>query len=171
VWDDWGGFFDHKLPWNVWTGSGSAPNWTCNAPNQWGCGYTYGFRVPFMVVSEYTGTLSNGTYSSYISGACGTLQTGNCPNTTPKYQHDFGSILAFTENNFNLPKIATPYYADNNTFDSFKGNIPLSDFFPLYTGSGSGRSFVSIPVTPYPASFFESYYATHNVAPTGPGTD
>jgi hypothetical protein len=63
----------------------------------WGCGYAYGFRVPLLVVSEHTpvGTIS-GAVTSY-------------PVTYPppaEYTHDFGSILAFTENNFGLPPIA-----------------------------------------------------------------
>jgi hypothetical protein len=119
-----------------------------------------------MVVSEYTGTSSNGQYSGYISGACGTAQTGTCPNKTGIYQHDFGSILAFTENNFRMGRIASPYYADNNAIDSLQGNVPLSDFFPLSTG----RPFVQVPSS-YSPSFFESYYATYGAAPTGPDTD
>ena len=172
VWDDWGGFFDHIKPLNVWTGSRNGSSWNCSAPNQWGCGYTYGFRVPLLVVSEYTGTLANGKYSSYISGPCGITGQPSCPNKTAIYQHDFGSILAYTEYNFNLSKVAPPYYADYNALDKVGTNIPLSDFFALYTGSGSvGRPFVQIPVNPYPASFFQSYYATHNATPTGPDTD
>jgi Phosphoesterase family len=92
VWDDWGGFYDHVPPPNVWTGSGTAPNWVCPAPNSWGCGYTYGFRVPFLVASEYTGTLSNGNYTGYISGACGVTGQPACPNTNPIYQHDSGAF-------------------------------------------------------------------------------
>jgi len=81
--------------------------------------------------------------------------------------------LAFTEFNFGLSQIAKPLYADYNALDwgSLRNNIPLSDFFSLYTGSGSGRPFVQIPVTNYPPSFFENYYATHNATPTGPDTD
>jgi hypothetical protein len=127
-----------------------------------------------MVVSEFTGTSSNGQYGGYISGACGTLQTGNCPNTTPKYQHDFGSILAFIEHNFGLNIIdqANKGYADNNAPDKVRGNVPLSDFFSLYTGLTSvGRPFVQIPSIPYPVSFFEGYYETQGATPTGPDMD
>jgi hypothetical protein len=179
VWDDWGGFYDHVQPPNVWTGSSLGDNkWSCNAPNQWGCGYTYGFRVPFFVVSEYTGTSSNG-YSGYISGACGGTGQPSCPNKTPIYQHDFGSILRYTEYNFNMSFIdqATDNgYADRNAIDAVNGNIPLSDFFPLWTGPGStGRPFVNIS-TPYSASFFRTYYTTKlpdgsYPQPTGPDTE
>jgi phospholipase C len=172
VWDDWGGFYDHMKPPNVWTGSASGNSWICPAPNQWGCGYTYGFRVPLMVVSEFTGTLSNGQYGGYISGPCGTPQTVTCPNQNQIYQHDFGSILNFTEYNFNLNRIAPPYYADNNAPDAVNGNQPLSDFFGLWTSSTSvGRPFVQIPIIRYPASFFQSYYTTNGATPTGPDTD
>jgi hypothetical protein len=177
VWDDWGGFYDHVPPPVVEIGKNVGtkynPQWQCNYPNSWGCGYIYGFRVPLLVVSEYTaGALqSNGKYAGYVSGACGPGQiVTNCPNTGKIYQHDFGSILAFTEFNFGLPLIAPPGYADNNTIDSYNQNVPLSDFFPLYTGkSSSGRSFVKIPVT-YTPDFFQNYYASGN-NPTGPDTD
>jgi phospholipase C len=175
VWDDWGGFYDHVQPPNVWTGSYLGNyNWSCPAPNAWGCGYTYGFRVPLLVVSEYTGTLSNGQYSSYISGPCGGTGQPSCPNTTQIYQHDFGSILRYTEYNFSLPFIdqsGDNGYADRNALDAVNGNIPLSDFFPLWTGQGStGRPFVNIP-TPYGADFFQSYYTAYSATPTGPDTE
>jgi len=137
VWDDWGGFYDHVAPQNAYIGGGSEQNgFTCTeAPNDWGCGYTYGFRVPFLVVSEYTGgNLQNG---SYISGACGPGQpVSQCPNLGPLqiYQHDFGSILAFTEFNFDLLNIdqsGNKGYADYNALDwggPQHNNVPLSDF-------------------------------------------
>ena len=53
---------------------------------QWGCGYVYGFRVPLIVVSPYS-------KAAHISH-------------TP---HDFGSILRFIEENFDLPSLG---YAD-----------------------------------------------------------
>jgi hypothetical protein len=116
--------------------------------------------------------LGSGNFGGYISGPCGISGQPTRPNTTAIYQHDFGSILAFTENNFSLPRIASPYYADSNALDAIGSNIPLSDFFALYTGSGSkGRPFAQISVNPYPASFFQSYYTTHNTIPTGPDTD
>jgi len=166
VWDDWGGFYDHVAPQNAWKGQVSGSGFSCGAPNGWGCGYIYGFRVPFLVVSEYTGASTSG--GGYISGPC---TPPNCPNLNPIYQHDFGSILAFTEFNFNLPKIASPVYADNNALDAVGTNIPLSDFFPLCTPTCAGRSFFPIPVTNYPASFFKNYYATNNATPTGPDPD
>jgi len=65
VWDDWGGFYDHLgdigLPAQAQGKPGYAP---CLFSSDWGCGYTYGFRVPFLVISAYT---SDG----YVSGACG----------------------------------------------------------------------------------------------------
>jgi phospholipase C len=53
---------------------------------QWGCGYIYGFRVPLIVVSPYA-------KQGYISHV----------------QHDFGSILRFTEEIFGLGSLG---YAD-----------------------------------------------------------
>lgn len=173
VWDDWGGLYDHVPPPNAWLGAVSGSGFTCGAPNGWGCGYIYGFRVPLLVVSEYTGASTSG--GGYISGACGPgQQVSQCPNDTGAgqiYQHDFGSILAFTEFNFDLPQIAAPSYADANTLDAVGGNIPLSDFFPLCVPTCAGRSFHQIDVTNYPASFFQDYYATHSATPTGPDPD
>ena len=174
VWDDWGGFYDHVQPPDVWTGTYlGGKNWSCLAPNSWGCGYTYGFRVPFMVVSEFTGTKSGNQYTGYISGACGPGLSTRCPNQNPIYQHDFGSILAFTEHNFNLNFIdqsGDNGYADRNTIDSFHNNVPLSDFFSLYTARGAGRPFVPISTT-HSASIFQNYYSVTIASPTGPDTD
>ena len=49
VWDDWGGWYDHVNPNNA---PGLGVRSDCGT---WGCGYTYGFRVPLLVVSPYTG--------------------------------------------------------------------------------------------------------------------
>jgi phospholipase C len=68
VWDDWGGFYDHIQPFEVQSSQTVCPT----AP--WGCGYTYGFRVPLLVVSAFTPT-------GYVSGACG---PGTSHQTCPK---------------------------------------------------------------------------------------
>lgn len=175
VWDDWGGFYDHVPPPNAWLGAVSGSGFTCGAPNDWGCGYIYGFRVPFLVVSEYTGASTSG--GGYISGPCGVTGQPTCPNTGQKYQHDFGSILAFTEFNFgllNIDQSGDNGYADYNALDwgALRQNIPLSDFFPLYTGTTpTGRPFFQIPVSDFPAGFFGNYYSTHSATPTGPDPD
>ena len=96
VWDDWGGFWDHVPPYEVLVDD-PAHNKHCDPTTTFGCGYVSGFRVPFLVVSAYTGVNKNGTYSGYVSGAC---QPPNCPNEAFPYERDFGSILAFIENNF-----------------------------------------------------------------------
>jgi phospholipase C len=90
TWDDWGGWYDH------------VPPFLADGPNgKWGRGYTYGFRVPLLVVSAYTpaGTVSNET-------------------------HDFGSILRFVERNFNLGRIGPGNYAD-------AWANPITEFFGL----------------------------------------
>jgi hypothetical protein len=94
------------------------------------------------------------------------------PGKVPKYEHDFGSILAFVENNFNLGPIAPPYYADVNARDHAQGNIPLSDFFPI--PANNPRTFV--PILPAPgldANHFQNYYATpqNGVLPQPEGPD
>src|SRR5271163_468515 len=107
----------------------------------WGCGYTYGFRVPFLVVSAYTP-------AGYVSGACGTQNTPPCgpQSNVPPYQHDFGSILAFIEYNFRLPiggiNLANgfpfaDYYAPELQYS--RSAIPLGDFFGLWQNWGAKR--------------------------------
>jgi phospholipase C len=74
AWDDWGGWYDHVAPKVV------------NDGTSWGSGYTYGFRVPLIVMSPYA-------KAAYISHAT----------------HDFGSILKYIEGTFGLPSLG---YAD-----------------------------------------------------------
>jgi len=147
IWDDWGGFYDHVPPPAVYRGTNEQCP-TTTQPNGWGCGYVYGFRVPLLVVSEYTP-------AAYVSGALPSPGASG-------FQHDFGSILAFTENNFSLPPIAPTgfTYADQNTLDALYNKnqvVPLWDFF-----QASPRTFTPInPINPqHTASFFESYYET-----------
>jgi hypothetical protein len=158
VWDDWGGFFDHVAP-PVALEQNPLQGFTnCDPGSQWGCGYVYGFRVPLLVVSEYT-------QAAYVSGACG---SSGCTNNTFPFQHDFGSILAFTEYNFGMSFIDLPDkgYADYNAPDwgPTRGHIPLADFFSL----GNQRSFTTITNLPYAPNFFETYYQKTGNPPTGP---
>jgi len=93
TWDDWGGWYDHILPWNCPPG----PNGKCsgypNGPDGGASEYVYGFRVPLLVVSAYNYRPQGST--GYISGAC--VAPGNCPNDKAPYVHDFGSLLNFIE--------------------------------------------------------------------------
>jgi len=170
LWDDWGGWFDHVPPPAVYTGTAT----TCPTnvqQNGWGCGYVYGFRVPLLVVSPYTGTPTQNGYTGYVSGACGGTGQPTCPNKVFPFVHDFGSILAFTENNFNMPFVdgADKGYADFNAPDwgQQRNNIPLSDFFRLSTG----RSFVPI-TTLQPYWYFQGHSEYDpNWVPTGPDDD
>jgi hypothetical protein len=161
VWDDWGGWFDHIKPWAYYRGTSSSC--TGFAPNNWGCGYVAGFRVPLMVVSAYTGTPGQNGVTGYVSGAC---NASTCPNfgtqTNPTlYTHDFGSILAFTEWNFKMPFIDGPPdngYADYNAPDWGPsgppgGNVPLLDFFQLT----QPRTFVPVPTAPWPYNCFTAW--------------
>ena len=95
TWDDWGGWYDHILPWRCSPG----PNGTCSGypggPDGGGSEYVYGFRVPLLVVSAYNYRPQGST--GYISGICGPGQQYSCPNEQQQYIHDFGSILNFIE--------------------------------------------------------------------------
>ena len=149
VWDDWGGWYDHVAPPPQLVRIDEKPTPTgytfCDpeaVPPQWGCGYTDGFRVPFLAVSAYT--------PNYVSGACGAGTPNNCPHFGTQgnpylYEHDFGSILAYTEWNFGMSQInlTAPGYADSNAPDSQNGNVPLSDFFVQ-----QGRTFTYINTPP-----------------------
>ncbi len=163
VWDDWGGWFDHVKPFQARVNINPPPiGYTFCDPNQgqWGCGFTEGFRVPLLVVSPYTPP-------GYVSGACdGTF----CNNDKPPYQHDFGSILAFTEHNFGMPFIDGPPdkgYADYNAPDwQPSGNIPLSDFF-----GSSPYNFTNIS-TPEDYTCFQHFAkCVPNWVPTPPDND
>jgi hypothetical protein len=127
VWDDWGGFWDHVNP-------ETAPNLGVqnNCPG-WGCGYTHGFRVPFLVVSAYQAA-GNGQ-PGYVSGDTRTPGGGE----PAPYIHDFGSLLAFIEYNFlGQTAIGTINPAQNQYpfADGFAPErlqnpnaLPLADFF------------------------------------------
>ncbi|HWY54436.1 MAG TPA: alkaline phosphatase family protein [Terriglobales bacterium] len=165
TWDDWGGFYDHVKPWALYTGhQNQVPQWVCtnqDAPNGWGCGYTAGFRVPLLVLSEYT-------KAGYVSGAC---DSTGCNNNKFPYQHDFGSILRFTERNFGMQPIdlADKGYADYNAPDNQQGNVPLSDFFSL----NWQRTFIQIiPLSGQDSSLFLNYYGNPTYgSPTPQGPD
>ncbi|HXM23179.1 MAG TPA: alkaline phosphatase family protein [Terriglobales bacterium] len=137
TWDDWGGWYDHIVPPIVPLGS-----------SQFGAGYLYGFRVPLIVVSAYTqaGTIS-GPATGFNADFC------KPDHQTSIYCHDFGSILAYTEHNFQLQPIDQrgTGYADKWAMDAqyIGGNVPLSEFFTLTTA----RQFQVIP-GPVPASCF-----------------
>jgi hypothetical protein len=162
VWDDWGGFWDHVAPYEVLVQSKTQN--TCDPINTFGCGYVSGFRVPFLVVSAYTGVLNqqNGTIGPYVSGACGASPLPPCPNKVPPYIHDFGSILAFIENNFlgfnQIGQINPAYKFADNVAPDFKLNpphVPLADFFPLT----SARPFqaITLPAGAPDANYFLNY--------------
>ena len=106
------------ITWDDWGGwyDHVAPT-VINDGYSWGSGYAYGFRVPLIVVSPYA-------KQGYIS------------HTT----HDFGSILKFTEEVFNLPSLG---YADAYADD-------LSDCFNFH---GHGQAFQKIKA-PHDANYF-----------------
>lgn len=88
------------VTWDDWGGwyDHVAPPQVIDDGTSWGSGYVYGFRVPLIVISPYA-------KAGYISHA----------------NHDFGSILHFMEENFELTSLG---YADAHADD-------LSDCFNL----------------------------------------
>jgi len=150
TWDDWGGWYDHVPPFKLGGQS-----------NGWGQNYTYGFRVPLLVVSAYT-------QAGYVSGSC----TSNCPQDVAPYVHDFGSILAFMEYNFlgwNAIGTIAPseypvadYWAPD--WNNPTNNVPLQEFF-----QHSYQDFTLIPTPPgYNASYFANYQGDPEGPPGGP---
>jgi Phosphoesterase family len=149
TWDDWGGFYDDVPPPCL------GPGGSCGYPNGTGGQYVYGFRVPLLVVSAYTGCTQQGC-AGYISGT--TAQGGEIP----QYIHDFRSILNFTEYVFGLQQggigdVNYPY-ADYFAPDSPTGACgpalcpySLSDFFNF---SQTPRTFTLITGAKYPTSCF-----------------
>jgi phospholipase C len=107
LWDDWGGWYDHVKPFAL------------TAPPAWGGGYTYGFRVPLLVVSAYT-------------------QAGYVDNN----DLDFGNILYFIEQNFGVGFIGTGKGTYGNYADYHAASRgALGEFFSLATP----RGFTAIP--------------------------
>jgi hypothetical protein len=112
------------------------------------------------VISAYTP-------AGYVSGACGTSNSPPCgpSSDTWPYQHDFGSILAFTEHNFGLTVggINPQYpFADAFAPELQHGNpppVPLADFFTLT----SPRTFVPISLG---GSLFNAGYFVNYSGPT-----
>jgi phospholipase C len=91
TWDDWGGWSDNQVP-------PQASTLPCTSDNCQG-DYQYGFRVPLLVVSAYTG-------QGYIN------------NST----HDFGSVLRMIEGVFGIQEGALGFADSRATSD-------LSGFF------------------------------------------
>ena len=114
TWDDWGGWYDHVKPGKV--------NVQPTSPPAWGDGYTYGFRVPMMVVSAFTP-------AGYVDNA----------------PHDFGSILNFIEKNFRLGYIGpgTTIYSNYADYQDGVRGDNMANFFSL----PSPRPFVPIATT------------------------
>jgi len=178
VWDDWGGWYDH-IPYgyldNFLVGgqnTGNCPFAYDNNTQWWGCGYTYGFRVPFLVVSAYTPA---GTVSGFCTQGVDCVGNGSSIQNAPPHQHDFGSILAFIEYNFGLGIgcINNPTdihgaqcptnnsqggvpFADYWAPEVQSGYSPLGDFFPTQTPSGFS------PITLVDNSFTLDYFRTFN---------
>jgi phospholipase C len=115
TWDDWGGWYDHVRPFRI------------GQPNGWGTGYTYGFRVPLLVVSAYTP-------AGYVDNS----------------DHDVGSILKFIETNFAPPGKPLGPIGPGTYADAYADNS-LQAFFRL----NSTRSFQRIHVKFYPGLFLK----------------
>jgi phospholipase C len=90
------------ITWDDWGGwyDHVAPPQVLVDCSTWGCGYVYGFRVPLIVVSPYV----KAQYVSHVN-------------------HDFGSILKFIEETFDLPSLG---YADANALDDFSDCFDFS---------------------------------------------
>jgi phospholipase C len=95
TWDDWGGWYDHVKPFRQ------------GQPNGWGSGFTYGFRVPLLVVSAYTP-------AAFVDNS----------------NHDSGSLLKFVETNFASPGQPLGPIGPGTYADAYDDNS-LQAFFAL----------------------------------------
>jgi len=100
---------------------------------QFGCGYVYGFRVPLIVVSPYA-------KAKYVS----------------KQQYDFGSILRYIEETFNLGS-GSLHYADAAAVND------LSDCF--------NYNQTPLPFQTIPAALKAEYFLNNKERPTDPDDD
>jgi phospholipase C len=115
--------------WGGWYDHVAPPQVLVNCA-QWGCGYVYGFRVPLIVVSPYA-------LAAHVTH-------------TP---HDFGSILKFIEETFDLPSLG---YADAYADD-------LSDCFNF---NQTPLKFQTIP-----AALSAQHFLNDRRPPTDPDDD
>lgn len=115
TWDDWGGWYDHVRPFRF------------GQPNGWGAGFTYGFRIPLLVVSAYTP-------AGYVDNS----------------DHDIGSILKFIETDFAPPGKPLGPIGPGTYADAYADNS-LQAFFTL----NSPRPFQRIHVKFNPRLFLE----------------
>jgi phospholipase C len=122
TWDDWGGWYDHVAPFQINIQPQSAPGW--------GDGYTYGFRVPLLVVSAYT---PNGAVDNTI--------------------HDFGSLIYFIEHNFNLGFVGpgNNLYGNYADYQAYLRGDTMAGFFTL----AQPKAFVPIPTMMQPNYFVD----------------
>jgi len=166
TWDDWGGWYDHVLPYRC-SSSGRCSGY----PNGTAWMYVYGFRVPLLVVSAYTPR-------GYVSGS--PSQGGE----VKPYIHDFGSILNFIEyvfgqNRQSLGTIGDPSYPyadyfapDNYTSVCTQSKCPyaLSDFFNF----DKPRAFQKITGAKYNDDYFlqpERHFSHYPMDPDNDGID
>jgi phospholipase C len=115
--------------WGGWYDHVPPPQVLANC-SQWGCGYVYGFRVPMIVISPYA-------KPAYISHA----------------NHDFGSILKFVEETFNLQSLG---YAD----------VPADDLADCFNFSQTPLIFKTIA-----APLKADYFLNDKRPPTDPDND
>jgi phospholipase C len=120
------------VTWDDWGGwyDHVPPYKIVNDGVSWGSGYVYGFRVPLIVISPY----ARAGYISHVN-------------------HDFGSILHFVEETFNLPSLG---YADAYADD-------LSDCFNFRQ---EPRTFKTIP-----APLTAEHFLHHPIAFSDPDSD
>jgi len=146
TWDDWGGFYDDVNP---------AAAIGLGYKNGGGNGqqYVYGFRVPLLVVSAYAK-----------------------PSYTSSLNHDFGSMLNFTEfvfghNGKSLGEINPAYhYADFFVQDkgAAPNNYSLYDFFNF---SSPPQKFVPVTGTKYAPACFTNPTGCFTAFPMAPDKD
>jgi hypothetical protein len=141
TWDDWGGWYDHVLPWRCQPGPGGTCQGYPGGPNS--SDYVYGFRVPLLVVSAYA-------KQGYISGKLPS------PGEVPPYIHDVGSILNFIE------------YAFGQGGQPLGGTGGISPSYP-YADHFAPDGPVVFPSSPYSLSDFFDFANQRTFTPLTQG--
>jgi hypothetical protein len=110
VWDDWGGWYDHVVPYHT---PSIYPSYYNNLPPGWTDPNEYGYRVPMLVISPYLRAPS--TVDHYPNGF---------PSEPPRTQ---ASILGYIENTLGLGSLNAADAVSDNLSEMFNYNrTPLN---------------------------------------------
>ena len=116
TWDDWGGWYDHALPFKI-----------VNDGKSWGSGYVYGFRVPLIVISPF----ARPRYISHVNHDFGSIlhlieENFGLPSLgyADTYADDLSDCFNFHQTPLVFQKIDAPLKADYFLHDTSPPSDP-----------------------------------------------